>query len=53
MIDIKRGAYKTLSIPSEFYESVEEYIKENKDLGYTSVPEFVKEAIRAHMDNNR
>jgi len=41
--------YVNLKIPKDLIELVKRYIEENSELGYTSVPEFVKEAIRNYI----
>ena len=41
--------YVTLKLPEEFVEMVREFIEKHPEWGYTSVPEFVKEAIRDYI----
>ena len=41
--------YQTLSIPKRMYEDIVEFIINNPRLGYTSAPEFVKDAIRKNL----
>ncbi|WP_456327110.1 ribbon-helix-helix domain-containing protein [Archaeoglobus sp.] len=41
--------YKSVSLPEDLLNYVEELIKNNKELGYSSVSEFVKEAVRMHL----
>lgn len=41
--------YSTISIPKELHEEIEELIKKNPGLGYTSVAELCKEAIRLRL----
>jgi len=36
-------------MPIPLIERVEVYIKEHPELGYTSVPEFVRQAIREKL----
>jgi Arc/MetJ-type ribon-helix-helix transcriptional regulator len=45
----KKGSYKTLSIPEEMYTMIESLIEEHPELGYKTVTEFVKEAIRSKI----
>lgn len=47
--DEKRGSYRTISIPEEMYMIIENLIKECPELGYKTVTEFVKEAIRSKI----
>ncbi len=41
--------YSTISIPKELHEEIEELITKNPELGYTSVAELCKEAIRLRL----
>jgi len=41
--------YTTISLPYEFHERISRFIKENSYLGYGSVAEFAKEAIRIRL----
>jgi len=41
--------YTTVSLPHEFHRSLTRFIKENPHLGYGSVAEFAKEAIRLRL----
>ncbi len=43
------AGYQTLSIPKRMYEDIVEFIINNPRLGYTSAPEFVKDAIRKNL----
>jgi Arc/MetJ-type ribon-helix-helix transcriptional regulator len=44
-----RKRYRTIAIPEELYEKCEKIVKEG-NLGYSSVSEFVKEAIRKRLE---
>ena len=41
--------YRTLSIPEDLYEEVEEFIKKHPEKGYRGVTEFFKEALREKL----
>jgi hypothetical protein len=41
--------YQTLSIPKQMYSDVDRFIKNNPRLGYSSVPEFIKDSIRKNL----
>mgnify|MGYP000220983314 CR=1 FL=1 len=43
-----RKKYRTISIPEELYLVVEEAVRSGKG-GYTSIGEFVKEAVRDRL----
>ena len=44
----KEKGWQSVSLPKELVDSINELIK-NKSLGYTSMPEFVKEAVRLRI----
>ncbi|MFQ5883984.1 MAG: ribbon-helix-helix domain-containing protein [Thermoplasmata archaeon] len=46
----KRKHYRGLTLPESLVEKVEQIIKSRKDLGYVSVSEFVKEAVRRRIE---
>lgn len=41
--------YTTLSLPHTFHKELTNFIKEHPEMGYGSVAEFVKEAVRIRM----
>jgi len=41
--------YSTISLPKELYDKLQEILEENPDMGYSSVADFCKEAIRVHV----
>ena len=45
--------YSTISIPKELHEEIEMLIKNNPGLGYSSVAELCKEAIRLRLSEVR
>lgn len=42
--------YKQVSIPEELYESIQKFINKHPELGYASVAEFVKTAVREKIE---
>lgn len=44
-----KSKWRTISIPSTMYEAIERIIKTRQDLGFTSVSEFIKDAIREKL----
>lgn len=42
--------YKQVSIPEELYDSIEKFIGRHPELGYVSIAEFVKTAIREKIE---
>ncbi|MCD6171434.1 MAG: hypothetical protein J7J36_03335 [Thermoplasmata archaeon] len=49
MQEKKMIKYSTISIPKELHEEIEELISKNPELGYSSVAELCKEAIRLRL----
>ena len=45
----KRYKYTTVSISEEMAQEIEKFMREHPELGYTSVGEFVREAIRQRI----
>ena len=45
--------YKQVSLPEEFYDDIMKFIQKHPELGYTSVAEFVKVAIREKMEKHQ
>lgn len=45
--------YRQVSIPDEFYKEIDKFIKTNAKLGYTSLAEFVKVAIREKIERSK
>ncbi len=45
--------YTTVSLPVKLHKKVSTFIKENPELGYGSVAEFAKEAIRIRISGLR
>ena len=43
--------YRQVSIPDAFYEEIDEFVKGHPRLGYTSIAEFVKVAVREKMES--
>ena len=41
-----KDKYKGVSLPKEMVEEIEKIIRDNPELGYTSIADFVKEAVR-------
>jgi PAS domain S-box-containing protein len=45
--------YSTISVPRELHDELQQKIKNDPQLGYSSIAEFCKEAIRVHLSNIR
>jgi len=41
--------YRNLSMPAEFITLIEIFLNDHPELGYTSMSEFVKSAVRSYM----
>jgi metal-responsive CopG/Arc/MetJ family transcriptional regulator len=48
-MDAMNGEYATIKLPIELLEQIEKIIDSNK-YGYKTKPEFIKEAIRKHLE---
>jgi len=46
---LKRRGYRQVSLPIPLIEKIDRFIKERSDLGFTSVPEFIRDAIREKL----
>ena len=42
--------YRKVSIPEEFWKRIENIVNKHPEYGYSSVAEFVKEAVRRRLD---
>ena len=49
---LRERGYRQVSLPIALVEKIEEFLGKNADLGYTSVPEFIRQAIRDKLNNN-
>ncbi len=47
---LRERGYKQVSLPIKLIEYIEKYISENPHLGYTSIPDFIRAAIREKMN---
>ncbi|MCD6299243.1 MAG: PAS domain-containing protein [Thermoplasmata archaeon] len=53
MYTIYMAKYSTISVPKELHDELQYMVKERPELGYSSIAEFCKEAIRVHVSNIR
>jgi Arc/MetJ-type ribon-helix-helix transcriptional regulator len=47
---VSSKSYYTFSIPLSLKEKVEAIVRRRKDLAYSSVAEFMKDAVRRHIE---
>ena len=45
----KRYHYKSVTLPEPLLNRIERFLKNNPEYGYTSIAEFIKEAIREKL----
>jgi len=45
--------YTQVSLPKELHKKIEEFISENPELGYKTIAEFVKDAIRRLFESKK
>lgn len=43
--------YTSISLPTDLIDKIKQSIKDKSELGYTTVPEFIKDAIRRHFEH--
>ena len=48
-VKVPPKGWRHVSLPEKLYNAVEQFIKEHPELGYQSVAEFVKDAIRRYL----
>ena len=46
---LKERGYKQVSLPKKLIEQVGKFIEDNPHLGYTSIPDFIRSAIREKL----
>lgn len=46
----KRYHYKSVTLPEPLLRRIENFLKRNPGYGYTSITEFIKEAIREKLE---
>ena len=44
-----KSGYKHIALPEELIKDITLFIENNPNMGYKSVPEFIKEAIRFYL----
>ncbi|NVM27783.1 MAG: hypothetical protein HWN65_02985 [Candidatus Helarchaeota archaeon] len=47
---LKERGYRQVSLPIPLIERIEKYINNHKDEGFTSIPEFIRQAIREKIE---
>jgi metal-responsive CopG/Arc/MetJ family transcriptional regulator len=49
---LKERGYRQVSLPIPLIERIEKYISNHKEEGFTSIPEFIRQAIREKIDRS-
>ncbi|MHA1358090.1 MAG: ribbon-helix-helix domain-containing protein [Candidatus Helarchaeota archaeon] len=49
---LRERGYRQVSLPHELIEAIENFINNHKELGFTSVPEFIRQSIREKIKRN-
>ena len=49
---LKERGYRQVSLPIPLVERIEKYLDAHKEEGFTSIPEFIRQAIREKMDRS-
>lgn len=47
---LKERGYRQVSLPIPLIERIEKYITDHKEEGFTSIPEFIRQAIREKIE---
>ena len=47
---LKERGYRQVSLPIPLIERIEKYITNHKEEGFTSIPEFIRQAIREKIE---
>jgi metal-responsive CopG/Arc/MetJ family transcriptional regulator len=50
---LRERGYRQVSLPIALVERIDGYIKTNPNQGYTSVPEFIRQAIREKLGDQK
>ena len=50
MMVLKERGYRQVSLPIPLIERIATYITNHKEEGFTSIPEFVRQAIREKLE---
>jgi metal-responsive CopG/Arc/MetJ family transcriptional regulator len=46
---LRQRGYRQVSLPIALVERIDDYVKTNPQEGFTSVPEFIRQAIREKL----
>jgi metal-responsive CopG/Arc/MetJ family transcriptional regulator len=49
---LKERGYRQVSLPIPLIERIDKYMNEHKSDGFTSIPEFIRQAIREKIDHS-
>jgi metal-responsive CopG/Arc/MetJ family transcriptional regulator len=49
IIVLRRRGYRQVSLPIPLIERVDKIINQKEEMGYTSIPEFIRSAIREKL----
>lgn len=49
---LKERGYRQVSLPIPLIERIENYMDNHKGDGFTSIPEFIRQAIREKIDHS-
>jgi len=49
---LKERGYRQVSLPIALVARIEKYIEDHKEEGFTSIPEFIRQAVREKIDRS-
>jgi len=45
-----RKKYRTVSLPEEFFDKIQDHVKKHPELGYTGVADFIRGVVRENLE---
>jgi metal-responsive CopG/Arc/MetJ family transcriptional regulator len=49
---LKERGYRQVSLPIPLIERIEKYLDAHKEEGFTSIPEFIRQAVREKIEKS-
>lgn len=49
---LKERGYRQVSLPIPLIQRIEKFLTEHKEEGFTSIPEFIRQALREKIERN-
>lgn len=52
MMALRERGYRQVSLPIPLIERIDKFIKKHKEEGFTTIPEFIRQAIRDKLNRD-